>query len=201
MKHVPTLVTTLKQAREAQCLPTGRQHDPVKVQEHRAQRTKVNDLKKEKVSPHKLRRQTVTDSYAVSPRGLTRPSYLCVGVVPDTTACTGMHSSLISYNYDDDDDYTSTPGWLTIRWQSRQGACAAVSLEQLRGKASSRARARRGRPHDVALQPSSRPPLRRAWHGCCHPAAPAAGWHCCGCMLPPSPHLPARAAWGARCCG
>ena len=98
----------LKQAREAQCLPTGRQHDPVKVQEHRAQRTKVNDLKKEKVSPHKLRRQTVTDSYAVSPRGLTRPSYLCVGVVPDTTACTGMHSSLISYNYDDDDDYTST---------------------------------------------------------------------------------------------
>ena len=108
VKHVPTLVTTLKQAREAQCLPTGRQHDPVKVQEHRAQRTKVNDLKKEKVSPHKLRRQTVTDSYAVSPRGLTRPSYLCVGVVPDTTACTGMHSSLISYNYDDDDDYTST---------------------------------------------------------------------------------------------
>ena len=112
-KHVPTLVTTLKQAREAQCLPTGRQHDPVKVQEHRAQRTKVNDLKKEKVSPHKLRRQTVTDSYAVSPRGLTRPSYLCVGVVPDTTACTGMHSSLISYNYDDDDDYTSTVG-LTV---------------------------------------------------------------------------------------
>ena len=99
---------SLKQAREAQCLPTGRQHDPVKVQEHRAQRTKVNDLKKEKVSPHKLRRQTVTDSYAVSPRGLTRPSYLCVGVVPDTTACTGMHSSLISDNYDDDDDYTST---------------------------------------------------------------------------------------------